>query len=125
MPAGPPTAVVPCGSCRACCKGEEIVLQPGLDDRAAYPEAIPTTNVFTGEEAWKLPQKDNGECVHLTEAGCAIHDRAPAICRTFSCIGMYLMHDRAERRRRERLIPGAKDLYARGRELAIQEGLMK
>lgn len=99
------------------------MLQPA-DRLEDFPEAVQVVNGLTGQPAWALPHKaGSDECIHLTATGCAIHDRLPVVCSAFDCRAMYLMHGRAERRRRERLMPGAKALYDRGRELAVQEGL--
>ncbi len=34
-----------------------------------------------------LPHKENGDCIHLTEGGCALFGKPerPYVCRTFDC----------------------------------------
>lgn len=45
-----------------------------------------------------LAHKEDGACVYLGENGCTIHDRAPVICRQFSCVEAFNFYSRAERR---------------------------
>jgi uncharacterized protein len=105
-------AIVPCGSCTACCRQQVIVLDPHQDDIASYQHAIAGTLAI-------LKHKPNGDCVYLGEHGCTIHARAPKMCREFDCRLWYLRHDRAERKR---LIANseapqiAKDILDAGRE---------
>ena len=68
-----------------------------------------------------LKQKPNGECVYLDENGCTIHDRAPAVCRAYSCVGQYMMLTRAERRRRIARGLLKKEIMVRARELLDQQ----
>ena len=117
----PPAETVACGACRRCCIGEQIVLHPeGGDILAAFPERVLSRHGLTGAMVYVIPHKPGtNECVHLTDDGCEIHDRAPVICRAFSCVKFYLGTPRAERRRRERAMPGIRALYDRARELLM------
>lgn len=91
---------VACGSCRACCVGEAIALFPEDGDVVASYETRQIE--IGGALVTVLRQRPDGSCVYLGENGCTIHDRAPVICRSFSCVGLYLRLmklPRTERRR--------------------------
>lgn len=115
--ATPPPRDVPCGSCTLCCRGEAVFLFPEHGDDAVDFDTVPSVNPLNGRPSFRLKQTPEGDCIYLGEHGCAIHERRPVMCRTFSCISMYVFTPRPERRRRERILPGAAALYARGREL--------
>lgn len=51
-----------------------------------------------GVKGHVLAHKDDGACVYLGEHGCTIHDRAPTICRQFSCVEAFNFYSRQERR---------------------------
>ena len=68
---------VPCGSCKACCKSDRIMLGP-TDSREAYRWHRDGAHDV-------LDRKENGECVYLTDTGCGIHEKAPDICKRFDC----------------------------------------
>ena len=71
---------------------------------------------------WAIPHKPGtDECHYLAEGRCSIHATRPAICRAFSCVQYFLNTPRAERRRRERTISGSREIFARGRELSLQQ----
>lgn len=93
-----PRSDVPCDGCTVCCRGGEVVtLFPEAgDDPSTYltKEAV----MVDGTPLVMLQHKPNGDCVYLGESGCTIHDRAPAVCRTFDCRGFYLKLTRNERR---------------------------
>lgn len=114
----PPAAQVACNACRLCCIGEIVMLHPEHGDLV---DAFETREMFdptTGRWGRALEQKPNGECLYLDLAtGCTIHERAPSVCRVFSCVSFYLDSPRAERRRRAKAIPGAAALYERAREI--------
>lgn len=98
-------SVVPCGLCRACCRRERVLLDPGLDDVASY-ETVPATLSDAlrktlgpaSENARMLAHKENGDCFYLGENGCTIWDRAPWLCRSFDCRKWFLKFSRADRR---------------------------
>jgi uncharacterized protein len=84
---------VPCGSCRARCKGDLIVLFPDHgDDVSSYKHIITPNGVAV------LQKSKDGNCVYLDPNGCTIHDRAPVICRTFDCRQMFRNTPRNKRR---------------------------
>jgi Fe-S-cluster containining protein len=66
-----------CGSCRACCFGEPVELQPA-DNPAMYK-----TKLVDGKRV--LAKGKDGNCVYLSKRGCTIHGRAPSRCRAFDC----------------------------------------
>ncbi len=94
-----PLVPVPCNGCTACCRNDLIVLHPELGDRAEDYETMVAPFPITGKPVLALKHKPEGGCIYLGEAGCTIHDRAPAICREFDCRRFYLSMTRAERRR--------------------------
>lgn len=74
---------VPCNGCRACCKGERVVL--ALDRGDSLDDYWTTPVEINGEIVPTIAHKPNGECVYLTTHGCAVHANAPWACRTFDC----------------------------------------
>lgn len=120
MRLAPPVRDVPCGDCRLCCKGEAVFLLPEYGDDVSAYETRHGLNPLSGQVGHQLQTQPNGDCIYLGEAGCSIHDRRPVLCRSFSCVVMYLSVPRAERKRREKKVPGYKELAARGRELSEQ-----
>lgn len=110
---------VPCGTCTLCCRLEPIWLYPELGDNptALQDVARAGINPTNGRLMYVIPFK-NGACTMLTPEGqCRIHDRAPVMCRAFSCMEEHSRLSRPERRRRERINPANKAIYARGHEL--------
>ena len=86
-------ANVPCGSCRACCKADLIVLFPEHgDDVSSYVHILAPNGVAA------LRRNGDGTCVYLGLDGCTIHDRAPYICRLFDCRDMFRSMSRNKRR---------------------------
>lgn len=59
------------------------------DDVGSYQTTL-IKHPLSGAMVSALVQKPNGECVYLGENGCEIYDRAPALCRSFSCVSLYL-----------------------------------
>ena len=101
---------VPCGDCRACCRHDRVILGPADD---------PRTYQWHVEGGYAvLDRRTNGECVYLTETGCGIHDRAPAICRRFDCRVLVLTTDEAVMQRRVSENPQMAEVYAAGRSRA-------
>ena len=84
-----PTADVPCNGCTRCCQNELLVLHPEMGDDIASYRTKKAINPLTGRMVDALQQKPNGDCTYLGEAGCTIHDRSPAICRSFDCRQMF------------------------------------
>lgn len=83
-------ATVPCGACRACCKGDLIFLHPEKgDDPSTYLTRL-AFNPVSGCTGTVLQHRPDGTCIYLGPTGCSIHDRAPIICQTFDCRRMYL-----------------------------------
>lgn len=106
-------AVVPCGSCRLCCRNNLILLFPDDgDDVASYEHDIVTLPKGTGAV---LKHKPNGDCIYLGPDGCTIHDRAPVVCAVFDCRKQYLSMTRVERRRRIAMGLLSKEIMDAGR----------
>lgn len=85
-----------CNGCTACCRGDRIQLLPGDD-----PSQFETVAV---DGALYVRQID-GECLYLTEDGCAIYDRQPIMCRAFNCVTYFRQKTRQQRRALERQRP--------------------
>ena len=95
---------VPCNGCTVCCRSRDlIVIHPEDGDVLADYDTQPIAHPFTGEPAHALKHKPNGHCIYLTDAGCSIHERAPAVCRGFDWRTLNLRFlqgtNRAERRK--------------------------
>lgn len=90
------SVVVPCGSCRQCCRNTLVALFPEHGDDVASYRCAPSPGLKDGRLA--LASKPNGDCVYLDDHGCSIHDRAPLLCRLFDCRRFFARHSRAERR---------------------------
>ena len=106
---------VPCGSCHRCCTNDQIILHPECGDVVASYEHEATTSPLTGEAAYQIKRKPNGECIYLGAEGCTIHDRAPAICKEFDCRRMFLKFSRTERRRLVKTGLFSQDVFDAGR----------
>ena len=91
-------AIVPCNGCKLCCKNDAILLQPEHGDQPATYDTMPFKHPLTGEDAFVLKRKPNGECVYLDETGCTIWNRAPALCQSFDCRLNYLKYTRHMRK---------------------------
>ena len=81
--------IVPCGTCKACCRNELLVLHPEMGDDPAEYRCHRTINPLTGDPCHALDMNDKGDCIYLGEGGCSIWDRAPALCREFDCRDLY------------------------------------
>ena len=84
-------ATVPCGSCRACCKQDRVVLRENESERFAWH--------YEGVDR-VLDRRETGECVYLGPAGCRVHDAPPDICARFDCRVLFLTTPKARRRQR-------------------------
>lgn len=93
-----PRRAVPCGSCRACCGHDAIILHPEDGDRPELYRTEPVTNPLTGKPALMIQKGADGNCTYLGASGCTIHDYAPVICREFDCRLLYMRVPRAERK---------------------------
>lgn len=116
-----PRSVVPCAGCTLCCRRDALILHPEEGDDPGQYETTPTTHPFTGEPVLMLAHKPNGDCVYLDRAtGCTIHERAPAICRSFDCRGLYrsLLENSTRKERREMIQRGvvSKGILEAGRK---------
>jgi len=110
-------SLVPCGTCRACCRHEAVWLVEEEGDR---PADYLVKTVDLGEQlgiVYALQQKPNGDCIYLGEAGCTIWDRAPVVCRAFDCRGWARKLFELGRSGRKAFFaadPKARDLYRIG-----------
>jgi hypothetical protein len=113
--------VVPCGSCKLCCR-MMTVLRPEMgDDVSQYITAQWYRDGLDKEPITILDRLPNGDCCYLDQHGCTIHDRAPYECRQYDCREMFRNSDRAGRKQavKNGLVP--KGIFERGREL-IEQG---
>ncbi|HGX3708931.1 TPA: YkgJ family cysteine cluster protein [Escherichia coli] len=79
-------STLPCNGCTACCRGDAISIHPELGDVADDYETVPHYIPQMAEKGVRmLAHKPDKTCVYLTETGCSIHGRAPALCREFDC----------------------------------------
>ena len=85
----PPVANVPCNGCTACCQHDLVFLHPDQGDVVAEYITFEVTNPLTGEHGHALQHKPGGGCVYVTETGCSLHGRAPAVCKAFDCRQLY------------------------------------
>lgn len=114
MPQEPVT--VPCGSCRACCQHEYVMLFPELGDAVENYEHN-VVQFENGDALRVLRQHENGDCVYLdNKTGCTIHDRAPAVCKAFDCRAYFLSMTRNDRRMIERQAASKFAIFAAGRK---------
>jgi Fe-S-cluster containining protein len=72
------------------------------DDVGLYGHE-PVAHPITGAPAIALKRQPNGDCFYLGPTGCAIHDRAPALCRDFDCQPVPPLDDSALREAEEEL----------------------
>jgi len=80
---------VPCNGCRACCH-DTVWLMPD-DDASTYD------HVTTKIGGKVLRRRADGSCVYLEWYGCAIHDRAPQMCKKFDCRVFYMKLTKEQR----------------------------
>lgn len=92
-----------------------MFLLPGEDAEAlgATLAVVPGTSIW----APKLPQRADGTCAYLGDAGCTIYERRPRVCAGFDCRAHYYK-PAAQRRALEAVFgPRDKAIARRGREL--------
>jgi uncharacterized protein len=105
---------VPCNGCRVCCQRELVVLFPEKGDDPARLEHVALPSEFG--PILVLKHKDDGDCVYLGADGCTIHDRAPAVCRSFDCRAYFLSMNRHERRLHEKRSVNKVGIFQAGRQ---------
>ncbi|HEX5585867.1 MAG TPA: hypothetical protein VFZ17_01030, partial [Acidimicrobiia bacterium] len=80
-------AVVPCGSCVACCTASQFV-HVGPDEHDALAH-IPSTLLFPAPGLPRghvvLGYDEHGCCPMLVDGQCSIYDHRPRACRTYDC----------------------------------------
>lgn len=107
---------VACGTCRACCRNNLILLLPeDGDDLDLFTEKVGHT-LPDGSTAWVLKHKPNGDCAYLGPDGCLVHGHHPAVCRAFDCIGFYRSRTRRQRRADASGSPTTKAILRAARE---------
>lgn len=96
---------IPCDGCTACCRTDQVILQPEAgDDPATYDIEYIASALYPGRRVPALKRDPvTGACVYLGTSGCTIHDRAPSICRRFHCARMFKALGQMSRARRDLL----------------------
>ncbi|BAI95052.1 hypothetical protein Sj15T_29520 [Sphingobium sp. TA15] len=123
---------IPCDGCTLCCFNEQVILRPEagdvLDD---FDWEYIASDLYPGQRVPALKRDPaTGHCVYLTETGCSIHERAPAICRRYHCARTFKALGRMSRCRRDILwamgnvldraqVERGRDRLQRARELGI------
>lgn len=75
-----------CQSCRRCCYGKRIQVNPYELARIARNLGTTTTDIigrFTVDGGTALANQDDGACVFLGDAGCTVHADRPLVCRLY------------------------------------------
>ena len=107
-------AAVPCGKCHLCCQNTAVVLLE-CDDASSYEYEM-----RAGMRMLKV--KQDGDCFYLGLCGCAIHDRAPYMCRIFDCREQHRMYSKEQREKLLRQGMLSRDVLRSGAILIHQEG---
>lgn len=96
---------IPCDGCIECCKSEQVILRPEAgDDLSTFDVEYIESALYPGRKVPALKRDPRtGNCIYLEERGCAIHGRAPAICRRFHCARTFKALGRLSRAQRDRL----------------------
>jgi Fe-S-cluster containining protein len=84
---GEADAVVPCGTCTACCTSSQFVhIAPDEIDTLAH---VPTELRFPAPGLPKghvvLGYDERGHCPMLVDGACSIYEHRPRTCRTYDC----------------------------------------
>lgn len=72
------TSTVNCRACQACCKHYQRITLNAADSGEFLD-----IEVVDGKR--QLRQKENGECIHLTDYGCSVYEHRPSGCRVYDC----------------------------------------
>lgn len=96
---------IPCDGCIECCKSEQVILRPEAgDDLASFDFEYIESALYPGRRVPALKRdRRTGNCIYLNADGCAIHGRAPAICRRFHCARTFKALGRLSRAQRDAL----------------------
>ena len=73
-------AIVPCGSCSACCCSPKLFAVLTPDEVGRYAKAI-----TCGNGNWMLRKDDDGRCAYLVNLKCSIYSDRPSACRAYDC----------------------------------------
>jgi len=96
---------IPCDGCKICCTSEQVILREEAGDVLdTFDFEWVETPLYPGKKMPALKRNPaTGHCIYLVDHGCAIHERAPAICRRFHCARTFKALGRISRARRDRL----------------------
>ena len=92
-------AIVPCGSCHACCHSPVEVRPDFGDNPDDYKLALShDTSAPNGLVMITLDRKPDGSCYALKAGRCSIWAKRPQVCREFDCRRIFWSYDKAGRR---------------------------
>ncbi|MFV3075355.1 YkgJ family cysteine cluster protein [Niveispirillum fermenti] len=127
---------IPCDGCIQCCRNDQVILHPDAGDDLSFYRWEPIASALYPGRAVPALRRDpaTGDCVYLTEAGCSIHDRRPAVCRRFHCARTALALEQLSGRTRkilrrrgdvydDALLARGKDRLQRARDLGLEHVL--
>jgi Fe-S-cluster containining protein len=127
---------IPCDGCTECCKSEQVILRPEAgDDLSTFDFEYIGSALYPGQRVPALKRDPRtGNCVYLQAQGCAIHDRAPAICRRFHCARTFKALGRMSRAKRdalwargdvleEKIVERGRDRYRLAQALGLDDAL--
>ncbi len=118
-----PRTGVPCNGCTACCRRELLILHPELGDDPSEYDHLKIINPITGKPALALKLGEHGGCVYLTDDGCSIHERVPALCKKFDCRDLYKRRHRISRRFGNEMLDDHSEVMQAGKKhLRMQRG---
>lgn len=118
----PDQNAIPCDGCVQCCRNDQVILHPEAGDDLSFYQWEPIGSALYPDRAVPALKRDpaTGDCVYLTEGGCSIHARRPAVCRRFHCARTALALEQVSRRTRKILLRRGDvfdaELLARGRD---------
>lgn len=92
-------AIVPCGTCSACCHSPVEVRPEFGDDPSNYEIGIyHDRSAPNGLGLVTLRMRPDGSCYALKNGRCTIWEKRPSVCRAFDCRKLFAMHTKEERR---------------------------
>lgn len=109
-------AVVPCGSCTACCRSQLVAVMPEDAPNANHYRTRSLGKMESGDDVLVLVVEADGNCTHLVGGKCEVYDVRPIICRTYDCREQFRKMTRNQRRQH-----GCDDVWRAARRLIAAE----
>jgi len=91
-------AIVPCGTCHACCHSPVEIRPDWGDNPDDYEHGIYVDTSAPNSMALFTLNMVGGACYALKNGRCSIWAKRPSICRSFDCRKIFLMYTKEERR---------------------------